>query len=87
MAVRLTSPKSRSASSDRVERSRPTIAPTKALTSTSSANCRQLARSPSAGPGTAAGAGGGRLQRRRLGGHGRPRPLSRRPGAPAPGRG
>src|SRR5438034_4680139 len=40
-------PKSRSARSGKTARSRPTSPPTKALTTTSSANCRQFRRRPS----------------------------------------
>src|SRR5436190_18067073 len=46
MAVRETSPNSRSARSGRTARSSPTIPPTKALTRTSRANCAQLAPRP-----------------------------------------
>ena len=42
-------PKSRSAMSGRTVRSRPTIAPTNAFTSTRSQNCRQFARRPNTG--------------------------------------
>src|SRR5216684_2907956 len=47
IAARLAMWKSCSARGARVERSTPTTPPTKALTKTSSANCRQFARSPS----------------------------------------
>jgi hypothetical protein len=47
MAPRATSPNSSSAMRGRIVRSRPTIAPTKALTRTRSQNCFQFSRSPS----------------------------------------
>jgi hypothetical protein len=46
MATLDTTPKSSPAMSDTVARSIPTMDPTKPLSTTSSANCRQFARSP-----------------------------------------
>jgi hypothetical protein len=49
MALFEASEKSCSARTGKMERSSPTMPPTKALTTTSSVNCRQLARNPSRG--------------------------------------
>src|SRR5207244_11479935 len=54
IAVRAARWNSRSASGDRMLRSIPTIAPTKALTRTRRENCATLARRPSRTPGSGA---------------------------------